>query len=85
MTSETTLLTSSTTFRFPSNTSLQLKKRKEVSLIATPRLVSTSLQLDNYYKRQKKEKPPLKKTKFSMQPLKTYRQERNLKSTQDNN
>jgi len=36
-------------------------------------------------KDKKKKNPPLKKTKFSMRPLKAYRQERNLKSTQDNN
>lgn len=33
---------------------------------------------------KKKKNPLSKKTKFSMQPLTTYRQERNLKSTQDN-
>jgi hypothetical protein len=65
---KTPQLTSVTTFRFPSNATLQPKKRKKVKLFAFHCFLQILLQLDNYLKN--KEISPVKKTKFSSVRLK---------------
>ena len=57
----TAKLTSVSTFRFPANSTLQPKKRKELSLSPCPRFIDTFVHFDNVVKKEKK--APLTKIK----------------------
>jgi len=57
----TAILTSVSTFRFHTIATLQPKKRKELSLSASPRFIDTFVHFDNAEK--KEEKTPLTKIK----------------------